>query len=183
MGDEQQTDSACRQIAQPAANFAERRQVETGGGLIEQEGRGIVDQRAGDQQAAAFTGGELVHPTVGQMFDFKACHGFLRGGFHFLGDVVVPPDADGAEEAGEDQFAAGDVARALGHEVVADDAQVGAEVEDVPVFLAQDSQAGFRLKQRIAFARDRLDERGFSAAVGTEDGDVLAGVYGEAEAI
>jgi hypothetical protein len=60
---------------------------------------------------------------------------------------------------------------------------VGAEVEDVPVFLAQDAEAGFGLKQWIAFARDRFDERGFTAAVGAQDGDVLAGVDREAEAV
>jgi hypothetical protein len=60
---------------------------------------------------------------------------------------------------------------------------MGAEVEDVPVFLALDAQTGFGLKQRIAFARDRLDERGFTAAVGAEDGDVLAGIDREAEAV
>jgi hypothetical protein len=58
-----------------------------------------------------------------------------------------------------------------------------AEIEDIPVFLAQDAQAGFGLEQRIAFARDGFDERGFAAAVGAKDGDVLAGFYGEAEAV
>jgi hypothetical protein len=117
------------------------------------------------------------------MFDLKARHGFLRGGFHFRRDVVVSPDADGAEEAGENQLTAGDVARALRHQIVCDDAEMGAEIEDVPVFLAQDAQAGFRLKQRMAFARDRFDERGFAAAVGAEDGNVLAGFDREAEAV
>jgi len=107
----------------------------------------------------------------------------LGDGPHFGRDVMVRPDADGAEEAREHQLAAGDVARALRHEIVADDAEVGAEVEDVPVFLTQDAQASFGLEQRITFARDGFDERGFTAAVGAEDGDVLAGFDREAEAV
>ncbi len=108
---------------------------------------------------------------------------FWAAAAHLGRDVMVGPDADGAEEAGEHQLAAGDVARALRHKIVADDAEVGAEVEDVPVFLAEDAQAGFGLEQWIAFARDGFDERGFAAAVGAEDGDVLAGFDGEAEAV
>ena len=117
------------------------------------------------------------------MLHFETRHGFLSGGPHLGRDVMVRPDSDGAEEAGEHQLAAGDVPRALRHEIVADDAEMGAEVEDVPVFLAQDAQAGFGLKQRITFARDGFDERGFTAAIGAEDGDVFAGFYGEAEAV
>jgi len=36
-------------------------------------------------------------------------------------------------------------------------------------------------RERIAFARDGLDERGFAAAVGTQDGDVLADADAQAD--
>ena len=96
---------------------------------------------------------------------------------------MVGPDADGAEEAGEDEFAAFDVAGALGHEVVADEAEVVAEVKYVPVGGAEDFERGFGAEQRVAFAGDGFNESRFAAAIGAEDGDVFAGVDGEVEAV
>ena len=93
--------------------------------------------------------------------------------------VRLQPDA--AEEAGEYGFAAGDVARAGLRQVVGDDAQQHAQVEDVPAVPAQDAQR--RSLHRIAFARDGFDERRFARAVRAEDGDVLALGDGEGEGV
>ncbi len=69
-----------------------------------------------------------------------ACGGL----FHFGQHVMVRPDADRAEETRQHQFAAGDIARAFGHQIVADYAEVRAEIKDVPVLLAQDAQVTCR---------------------------------------
>ena len=96
---------------------------------------------------------------------------------------MVGPDADGAEEAGKDELATFDVAGALGHEVVGDEAEVVAEVKDVPVGSAEDLEGGFGAEERVAFAGNGFDESGFAGAVGAEDGDVFAGVDCEGEAV
>ncbi len=57
------------------------------------------------------------------------------------------------------------------------------QIEDVPVVLAENAETGFGLQQWITFARDGLDQRGFPAAVRTENCDVLAGFNGKAEIV
>jgi hypothetical protein len=69
----------------------------------------------------------------------------------------------------------------LSHEVVRDDAEEVAQVEDVPDGLAENAEGRFGVCERIALAGDGLDERGFAAAVGAEDGNVFAGADGEAD--
>jgi hypothetical protein len=165
------------------ADFAEGGEVEAGGRFVEEESVGVVNEGAGDEEAASFAGGEFVEPAIGEVSNFEAGHGLSGGGLHFGQDVMIGPDADGAEEAREDEFAAFDVAGALGHEVVADEAEVVAEVEDVPIAGAEDLERCFGAEERVAFAGDGFDERGFAAAVGAEDGDVFAGFDGEVEAV
>lgn len=84
------------------------------------------------------------------------------------------PNADRTEKSGKNQLATGDVARTLRHQIVADDTQMRAQVENIPVLLAQNSQAGLATDERITFARNRLDERRFAAAVRTKNRDMLS---------
>lgn len=58
-----------------------------------------------------------------------------------------------------------------------DDAQVGAQVEDVPPGLPEDQEGGLAVRphQGVVLAGDEADERGFARAVGAQDGQVLAG--------
>jgi hypothetical protein len=58
---------------------------------------------------------------------------------------------------------------------LADDAEGARGSKMFQLSWPENAQACFRLEQRIAFACDGLDERGFSGAVWAEDGDVLAG--------
>jgi hypothetical protein len=39
------------------------------------------------------------------------------------------------------------------------------------------------LDDRVALARNRLDERGLAASIGTEDSNVFAGVHGEIDVV
>src|SRR5258708_40060556 len=62
-----------------------------------------------------------------------------------------------------------------------------AELGEIPAAAAEDSdfragKAGFG-DERVEFAVHGLDEGGFAAAVGAEDGDVFAGVDGEVDVV
>ena len=99
------------------------------------------------------------------------------GGFATLpvGDVVVGPDANAGEKAGENDFEAGNLAGALGHEVVRNDAEMAAEVDHVPDAFAENGDTGAGLGERVAFASDGFDQCGFAAAVRAKDRHVFAG--------
>lgn len=79
------------------------------------------------------------------MLNAEARHRLFRRCLHFGRNMMIRPDADRAEEAREHEFPAADIARALRHEIVADDAQVRAKIEDIPIVLAQDAEARFGL--------------------------------------
>ena len=110
-----------------------------------------------------------------QVRDFEQFHDFARLGLHLRCHRMVRPDSHAAEEAGEHDFVARVVARAHLHPVVGDDAEVMAQVEEAPRVAPQDAQRpGLGLQDGVEVARDQLDQGGFAAAVGTQDGDVLA---------
>ncbi len=182
MGDEEDAESGGGEFAGGVAEFGLGAEVEGVGGFVEDEGLGVVDEGAGDDGAADFAGRHFVDGAIGEMGDVEEVHQFTGAGVHFGGDVMVGPDADGGEEAGEDGFADGVGLGALGGEVVGDDAEEGAEVKDVPGIAAEDAHfAGGRGIARVEFAGDGLDEGGFAAAVGAEDGDVFAKGDGEGD--
>jgi len=64
-----------------------------------------------------------------------------------------------------------------------DDAEALLELGEVPAGAAENADLGLRLGDWVALAGDGLDECGFAAAVGAEDGDVLAGVDGEIDVV
>ncbi len=118
VGDEEEAHARLSEVAKLVADFAEGGEVEARGGFVEQQGAGAVNQSASDEETAGFTGRKFVKPAVGEMPDLEAGHGLGGGGFHGGKDMVVGPDADRAEEGGENELAAGDVAGTLSHEVV-----------------------------------------------------------------
>jgi len=79
----EKTHAGLREVAELLTNFAERWKVEAGGGFVEQQSVGVVNQCAGDEKAARFTGRQLVEPAICQVRDFKASHSRRSGGFHF----------------------------------------------------------------------------------------------------
>ncbi len=117
-----------------------------------------MDKGAGDEEAARFAGRQFVEPAVREVPRFEPSHGLGGGRFHFRCYVVVGPDADGAEKSRQNEFAAGDVASALSHEVVGDEAEVGPKVKDIPIGGAQDAERCFGAEERVAFASDGFDE-------------------------
>lgn len=96
--DEQEADSARGESAHMVAHFALGGEVEAGGGLVKEQGFGMMDEGAGDEKTARFAGGQFVEPTVCQMRDFEARHGIGSSFFHLGQEVMVRPNADGSEE-------------------------------------------------------------------------------------
>lgn len=99
-----------------------------------------MNQGAGYEKSTGFAGRKFIEPAISEVSNFELSHGFFGSGFHFGQDVVVGPDADGAEEAGENEFAAFDIASALDHEIVADKTDVVPEFEDVPAIGTEDAE-------------------------------------------
>ena len=73
--------------------------------------------------------------------------------------------------------------RGLAGKFGGDDAEALLEFGEIPALAAKDADLGFRLDDRVALAGDGLDESGFAAAVGAENGDVLAGVDAEIDVV
>ena len=69
------------------------------------------------------------------------------------------------------------------HQFVRNDSQQRAQLEDVPGIAPQDGERRIGLRQRIAFARDGLDQRRFAAAVRPQDRDVLPGPNAERDVV
>jgi epoxyqueuosine reductase len=165
------------------ANFMQSGQVEAGRGFVQQQRRWVMNQRPSDEQPAGLAGRELVRPALGQMQSVQPRHCGPRCFFHLGQHVVVRPDADGTEKPGKHQLTAGDVARALGHQIVADDPEMRAQLEDIPISAAQNAQPCAGPEERIALARDGLDERRFPAAIRAQNSHVLAAFDPKAQAV
>ena len=130
-------------------------EVEGVGGFVEEELAGAVDEGAGDEDAAFFSGGHFADGLVGEVggcSDRCAFEGFGGAGAHVFGDEEVGPEAGGGEEAGDDGIRGrwcgrwccrrcrrGAGCRTGGREGVGDDAEVLAELGEVPAGAAEDA--------------------------------------------
>lgn len=162
--------------------------VEAGGGFVEDEQFGEVDEGAGDEGASLLAGGEQGEPVVESVAESDeseqvACALALVGG----GGVV---EADGVEEAGEDGVGGGEVGVDRGAGDVGAGG-VGRRVDHADAFAeGADVGAADRFAQDVEragggeeLAGEGSGEGGFSAAVGAEDGDAFAGGDGAGEAV
>ena len=102
---------------------------------------------------------------------------------HFVCDVEVGPEGGCGEEACDDSVEAGGDSGALAGEIHSYDAEVLAQLSEVPAVTAEDADFHSRLHQRVGLAVDGENECGFAAAIGAEDGDVLAGFDGEIDVV
>ena len=96
---------------------------------------------------------------------------------------MVREDARAAEKSGQHHISPAGVSRAGQHQIVGHNAQVGAHVEYVPAFLAQDGHRRVFKRHRIALARNRLDQRRLSTPVRPQDSDMLIGPDAKAKVI
>jgi hypothetical protein len=184
VGHENQADAIARELAEDLAEVVDGAEIEARGRFVEDERLRVVNERSADEDAAGFSGRHLVGGAVGEMGDFEEVEHVTRFALHLGGDFVPWPDADAAEEAGEDDLVTGVVAGAELHPVVGDDAELTAEIVDMPSVAAEDFEApGFGLETRIEFAGDQLDEGRFAGAVRAQDHDVFALGDGEGDVV
>ena len=172
------------QAAQDLAQFALRGQIERVGWLIEQKLARPMHQRARNQDAALFAGRHFADQLLRQVQRFHALqrlHGALA---HFLGDMQIGPQRRRGKESRNHGIETGGDGGALARQLACrrargDDAEVLAQLRQVPAFAAEDAHPHSRLHDGIDLAGHGEDQRGLSAAVGAENGHVLAGADAE----
>jgi hypothetical protein len=97
--------------------------------------------------------------------------------------MEIGPQRGGGKEArnhGVEPRGHGD---ALTGKIGADHAEVAAQFGQVPAFAAKDAHVHLRPHHGVELAGDGQDERGFAAAVGTENGHVLARADAEMDVV
>jgi len=97
-----------------------------------------------------------------------------RARAHFGRDLVMGPDPYTGKEPREHDIESVNLARALRHEIVRNDPQHAAQIEDIPDGLAHDLNRGIRVGQRVTVASDCFNEGRFAAAIGSQYGDMFA---------
>ena len=181
MGDENDAQAGLCELAHGVAKLELRGNVESVGRFVEEKCLWIVNQGAGDERAFGFTRGHLCDSAAGEMVDAEAFEGRVSESKLVRCGMMMGKDMRAAEESGKHDVEAGGVGGARSEQILRDDAEVGAQFKDVPAVLAHDGDGRTFAGERIAFARDGLDERGFAATVGTKDADVFAGVDAQGE--
>src|SRR4030095_9271365 len=88
--------------------------------------------------------------------------------------MVVRKNSRAAEKSGEHNVAPGRIRRARAKQVGRDDSEMRPQFENVPPLAAHNALGRSLLRQRVTFARDRLDQRGFAAAVWPEDTNMFS---------
>src|SRR5271170_4980711 len=142
-----------------------------------------MDEGAGDHDAALLAGGHLADEFFSEM---RGLHELKRGvgaSAHLRRDVEVRPERGGGEESGDNGVDSTRDACALAGQMRFDDAQVLAELGDIPALATEQLNARFRRDDGIALAGNGLDERGFPAAIGAENGNMLSGCDAEADVV
>lgn len=183
VGDEQNGNARLRQAAHGGAEVELRGDVESVAGFVEEQGCGVVDQSAGDQGALGFAGRHASDWTVCEMGNAQAFESAIGESQLLWVRMMMGKNSGTTEKAGDDDVPAGGFGGAGAEQVRRDDAEEGAEFENVPAFPAEDSHGGTFAGERIAFASDGFDEGGFPAAIRAEDANVFAGVDAKRDVI
>ena len=183
VGDEHESGFFGGEPAESIAEFALRGEIERVGRLVEQELAGTMDQGARDEDASFLAGRHFADEAMGEMGCLDAGEGFGSAGAHLRLDVEVGPQGGGGKKSGDDGVEAGGDGGSFAGQVGTDHAEVLAELGQVPAIAAKDAHAHEGLNDGINLAGDGKDERRFSTAVGTEDGDMLSGADGEVHVV
>lgn len=171
--DHQNAHTLAGDLAESFAEFALSGEVESVRGLVEEQHFGPMNEGAGDHNAALLAGRHFADKLgfeVGSLHQDKC---FVSAVAHFRSDMQVGPERGGGEETGDDRVETAGHGRALAGEFRGDDAEMGAELRDVPARAAQQPQLSGGRDDGVALAGEGLDERGFAATIGAENGDVF----------
>jgi hypothetical protein len=174
MSDEKDAESGAGELAHGVAEFELTGNIEGVARLIEEQGVGLVNEGARDERALGFSRRHLEDGAVSKVGNAHAGQGVVRAGVVFGMGLMIGEDASAAEETGEDDIEAGGIGGASRKEIGGDDAEGGAQFEDIPERAAKDGDGGIFALKRVALAGEGLDEGGFAGAVGAEDTDMLA---------
>lgn len=172
--DHENADALAGDAAQRFAELALSGEIEGVGGLVEEEHLRLVDEGAGNHDAALLAGRHLSDKLGFEMRGLHQVQRLVGAVAHLRRDVEIRPEGGGGEKAGDNGVEAGGDGGAFARELGGDDAEMGAELRDVPAGSAKETQLGGGRDDRVALAGDGFDERRFAAAIGAEDGDVLA---------
>ena len=147
-----------------------------------------VHQRARDEDAALFARGHGADHLRGEMRRFHALERLPCPRAHFIGDVQIGPQRRRRKKSCDHSIEPRRHCRALAgqfgsHGSGADHAEVAAQLGQIPALAAEDAHAHSRSDDGIELAGHGEDERGFSASVGAENGDVLAGADAEVDVV
>ena len=109
---------------------------------------------------------------------------------HLGGHDAVPKNPLGREEAGKHRGFRDDAPFVVAEDkpvmqVRRDDAELGAQLEDVPAVVAKHTyrRCAVGRRDRTILEREQPDELRFSGPIGAENGGVLVGLDGECEAV
>jgi hypothetical protein len=174
VGDHQNADALLGDAAEGFTELALGCEVEGVGGLVEEQHVGLVDEGAGDHDAALFAGRHFADQFRFEMRGLHEQEGVVGALAHFRRDVEVGPKGGGRKESGNDGVETTGHGGALARQFGGDDAEVGAKLRDIPPLAAEEAQLGGGRDDGIALAGDGFDQRRFAAAVGAENGEVLA---------
>ena len=92
VGDEDEAGSFADEAAETFAQVSLGGEVEGVGGFIEEELMRPVDEGAGDENAALFSGGHFADELLGEVGGVDAFEGFGGAEAHFFGDDEVGPE-------------------------------------------------------------------------------------------
>lgn len=151
--------------------------------LVKQKHLRLMHQSAGDHDPALLAGGHLSYHAQREVRRLHEIESGLRALPHFPRDVEIRPEGGGGEESSGDDVQAGGDRRALPRQLGRDDAEVGAELRNIPAIAAEEAQLRRGRDNGITLAGERFDQRRLAAAIGTEDGDVFAVLDAEGEVV
>ncbi|EGJ78349.1 putative ABC transporter ATP-binding protein [Streptomyces sp. Tu6071] len=171
---------AC-EAAEAADEVLAAPEVETGGGLVEEEQFGVRHEGAGDERALALSLGESAEAAVEVLGHAEAVE---EGAGALLVDVLVRllprrrHAVGGGEDGLEDGLAAGQL---LGH-ADSGDADAGAQLEDVDAAeaVAEDADGAGGGEE---VAGGHVEEGGLAGAVGAEDDPALPLLHGPGDLV
>lgn len=142
VGDHEDADALGGNAAQRGAQLALGGEVKGVRRLVEEEHLRAVDEGAGDHDAALLAGGHLSDQLVRQMLGLHDGDGFARAVAHVRLDVEIGPERGGGEEAGNDRVEAGGDGGAFAGQFGGDNAEMAAQLGDIPALAAQQEQLG-----------------------------------------
>jgi hypothetical protein len=174
VGDHENANPLLRHAAESCAELALGGEVKGVRGLVEEQHFRLVDECAGDHDAALLAGRHLSDKLGFEMGGLHELEGLVGALAHFRRYVQVGPEGRGGEESCDDGVKASGDGSAFPGQLSGDDAEVGAELRDVPALTSEQAQLCGGRHDGVALAGDGFDQRRFAAAVGAEDGDVFA---------